>query len=273
MSARRLTPIVAGLALLCCSALTQAFDWRAQRDADRFSARMNELMRAEQRHTDGIIAGAQADMARQTADYYRRRAQERDARYAAFQKAVADEEAARRAAAVQARADAARALAEAPHIPSGLEVLGAMEKAARSGDARMARVLGDAYRAGVGAVRPSAETAAQWYRLAAQGGDAAAASALGAMYANGIGVPKDDAAAFRYTLQGAQGGDEVALGNVGTLYEFGIGTARNEAEAVRWYRQAARGVSAPMPVPRWRSCARPRRPVTAPRRCLPPTPC
>ena len=119
---------------------------------------MNELMRAEQRHTDGIIAGAQADMARQTADYYRRRAQERDARYAAFQKAVADEEAARRAAAVQARADAARALAEAPHIPSGLEVLGAMEKAARSGDARMARVLGDAYRAGVGAVRPSAET-------------------------------------------------------------------------------------------------------------------
>lgn len=228
-----------GLLLLLSAAFAQAYDWRAQNDADRYSARMNELMRAEQRHTDGIIAGARADMARQTSGYYQRRAQERDARYAAFQKAVAEEDAATQAASDEARAKAREAWAARPHVASGLEVLGSMEKAARGGDVQMARVLGDAFRAGVGAAAQSAETAAQWYRLAADGGDAMAASALGSMYANGIGVPKDDAAAFRYTLQAAEGGDDVALGNAGTMYEFGIGTAKNEREAVRWYKRAA----------------------------------
>lgn len=227
------------IALVVLPLTAQAYDWRAQNDADRYSARMNELMRAEQRRTDGIIAGAQADMARQNAGYYQRRAQERDARFAAFQNAVAAEEAANQAADDAARAQARAAWAARPRVASGLEALGAMEEKARGGDAQMARVLGDAFRAGVGAAAQSAETAAQWYRLAAEGGDAMAASALGSMYANGIGVPKDDSLAFRYTLQAAQGGDDVALGNAGTLYEFGIGTQKSETEAVRWYQLAA----------------------------------
>ena len=222
------------LLLAACAASAHA-EWRSQFDADRFSTRMNEMLRAEQRSTDGIIAGAQADMARQNASYYERRARERDARFAAFQRAMAEAEAAERAE----RKAAMAAAASRPREPSGFEILQRMEAAARNGDATVARTLGDAYRAGVGAAQQNAATAAQWYELAARGGDALAASALGAMYANGIGVAKDDAAAFRYTLQAAQGGEETALGNAGTMYEFGIGTQKNDVEAVRWYKQAA----------------------------------
>ncbi|GAB5605115.1 SEL1-like repeat protein [Sideroxyarcus sp. TK5] len=236
MKNRTLRPLL--FLLLSAWAASAQADWRSQFDADRFSSRMNELLRAEQRSTDGIIAGAQADMARQTAGYYERRARERDARFAAFQRAMADAEAAERAERQAARAAAASA-ASRPREPSGYEILQRMEAAARNGDATVARTLGDAYRAGVGAAQQNAATAAQWYELAARGGDVLAASALGAMYANGIGVARDDAAAFRYTLQAAQGGEETALGNAGTMYEFGLGTTKNDAEAVRWYKLAA----------------------------------
>jgi TPR repeat protein len=225
--------------LLCAAWLlvsaTAGADWRSQFDADRFSARMDELYRAEQRSTAGIIAGAQADMARQTAGYYARISAERDARYAAFQRAMAQAEAAERSAREQARSQAAAQ----PAPPSGYDLLQRMEAEARSGKPGLARTLGDAYREGVGVVERDAAKAASWYALAAQAGDAAAASTLGAMYALGQGVAKDDAAAFRYTLQAAQGGDETALGNAGSMYEFGIGTVRDDAQAVRWYRQAA----------------------------------
>lgn len=230
-------------ALLCAAWLLASApagaDWRSQFDADRFSARMDELYRAEQRSTAGIIAGAQADMARQTAGYYARLSAERDARYAAFQRAMAQAEAAERSAREQARSQAAAQAAAQPAPPSGYDLLRRMEAEARSGNPGLARTLGDAYREGVGVVERDAAKAASWYALAAQGGDAAAASTLGAMYALGQGVPKDDAAAFRYTLQAARAGDATALGNAGSMYEFGIGTARDEAQAVRWYRQAA----------------------------------
>lgn len=160
-------------------------DWRSQFDADRFSARMDELYRAEQRSTAGIIAGAQADMARQTAGYYQRLSAERDARYAAFQRAMAQAEAAERSAREQALSQAAARAAAQPAPPSGYDLLQRMEAEARSGKPDLARTLGDAYREGVGVVERDAAKAASWYAMAAERGDAAAASTLGAMYVEG----------------------------------------------------------------------------------------
>jgi TPR repeat protein len=151
------------------------------------------------------------------------------------------------------------------------------ETTAPNADARLVRLLGDAYANGRG-VAAAPSKAVVLYKRAALAGDATAALRLGGLYERGEGVPKSGRQAFEWYLQAADQEPEAAfkvaagvLANpeaplpdgagdpiarltfaaerdhteaqrlLGTLYAEGRGVEANATIAVKWLERAADG--------------------------------
>ncbi len=151
------------------------------------------------------------------------------------------------------------------------------ETTAPNADARLVRLLGDAYASGRG-VAADPTKAVVLYKRAALAGDTTAAMRLGELYERGEGVPKSGRQAFDWYLQAADEEPEAAfkvaagvLANpdaplpdgagdpiarltfaaerdhtaaqrlLGTLYSEGRGVEANAALAAQWLERAADG--------------------------------
>ena len=120
-----------------------------------------------------------------------------------------------------------------------VEGLRLMTQAAERGNAAAQMALGVLYSQADG-VPQNYTTAYKWYQAAAQQGFADAKSSLGWLTYQGWGVKRDDAEAFRLTLEGAGGpGSAKAAYNLGLFYERGVGTPVDFVQAASWYRSAA----------------------------------
>jgi uncharacterized protein len=130
-----------------------------------------------------------------------------------------------------------------PYVQDRSEGLKWYRKAAENPDtpsAGAARMIGGAYRDGVG-VAPDQATALHWFRKAADAGDSSAEGIIGDAYFDGTPpYQKDHAEAFAWYLKAAQDVEQSGSARmVGDAYRDGDGVARDPAEAIKWYRRAA----------------------------------
>ncbi len=104
-----------------------------------------------------------------------------------------------------------------------------------------ARMIGVAYRDGLGGVAPDHATALHWFRKSADAGDSNAQAIIGDAYWDGTPpYQKDHVEAVAWYLKAAQNVAESGSARmVGDAYRDGDGATRNPAEAIKWYRRAA----------------------------------
>ncbi len=76
-------------------------------------------------------------------------------------------------------------------------------------------------------------------RQAAERGLPIAQYRMGKIYEDGILVPKDEAAARRWTERAANGGNRRAMHNLAMLYAEGQGVPQSYEKAAKWFQQAA----------------------------------
>ncbi|MFO0929490.1 MAG: hypothetical protein U0736_21085 [Gemmataceae bacterium] len=109
---------------------------------------------------------------------------------------------------------------------------------AAAGDPDAQRLLGDAYRLGMGTEKNERE-AVRWYQQAADQGHAPSQLNLGWCYEWGVGVNKNPSAAFRWYRKAAEA--DTALGQfyLGRCYEGGLWVSKDEKEAAAWYHKSA----------------------------------
>jgi TPR repeat protein len=81
--------------------------------------------------------------------------------------------------------------------------------------------------------------AVKWSRKAADQGHAEGQSMLGYAYFNGIGVPKDTTEAVKWFRKAADQGCADGQSMLGYAYFNGIGVPKDTTEAVKWFRKAA----------------------------------
>lgn len=115
--------------------------------------------------------------------------------------------------------------------------LALLERAARRGDARSARQLGEIYLGRApGAAQADAVLARAWFLRAAQTGDRDAAFRLGRL----LREAGDDPGALHWTRIAADAGQADAMFALGNAYaDGGQGVARDTTQALRWYRRGA----------------------------------
>ncbi|HEY8061575.1 MAG TPA: hypothetical protein VID74_02200, partial [Gemmatimonadales bacterium] len=112
-------------------------------------------------------------------------------------------------------------------------------RAAHSGSAASARLVGFLFQHGNG-VRRNDDSAAAWFSVAARGGDASAMFQLGDASERGRGVHKNQSAALDWYTRAANDGDAAGEYAVAEAYEKGrLGAAKDRARALQWYRKAA----------------------------------
>lgn len=112
-----------------------------------------------------------------------------------------------------------------------------LRRAALSGNARAAALLGDFYSHG-GPLPPNYAEAASWYRRAAEAGDKSAARALGSLYLTGAGVARDDEEAVRWFRSAAEQVPDAQFLYARMLAE-GRGTPSDLTRARAWFARAA----------------------------------
>lgn len=114
----------------------------------------------------------------------------------------------------------------------------ALLKAAKSGDADAAFLLGERYMAGRGVTASPAE-AIKWFEKAVTKGSAAAAFRLGMAYEKAQGVAKDRARARTNYVLAAESGHLKAMHNLAVMMVEDGGAKPNYASAIPWFRRAA----------------------------------
>jgi len=116
--------------------------------------------------------------------------------------------------------------------------LDALLRAARAGDGRASRRLGDLYREGQ-VIEQDWDEAFRWYSLGASQGDAHAQNNLGTMFLRGAGCLPDEAKAVSWYRRAAEQGHVTAQANLAKRYLRGEGIAPDLAEAFRWFHAAS----------------------------------
>ena len=173
------------------------------------------------------------------------------AQQAALDRAVADYQAGRHAAARVALQALARQQvpaaqydlavmhlrAEVPR-PSRAEAARLLQAAARGGFVTAQFMWGQALESGQFGLRDLG-AAHQWYELAAAAGSVPAQLAMGTAHYLGRGRPQDAARAAHWYREAAKGGDEGAMYLLAAMYEQGDGVPRDARLARHWYAQAA----------------------------------
>ena len=114
----------------------------------------------------------------------------------------------------------------------------ACQEDAGRGEKRCQRVLGTAYKYGMG-VEKNFETSIDWLKKAAAQGEMYAEEILGDCYKNGIGVKRDYQEALRWFKLSASRGNPWAFNNMANIYRYGLGVSRDPVEALTLYRIAA----------------------------------
>ena len=109
------------------------------------------------------------------------------------------------------------------------------EKAANSGNAEAANLVGYMYQAGVG-VPANPERAVRWFELSAASGCSNALINLGVMHMVGLGVTKDTARAAEYFRRGLGHGNGTGAAYLGTMAYFGIGMKPDNNAAEAWFK-------------------------------------
>ena len=112
------------------------------------------------------------------------------------------------------------------------------EEDARQGEKQCQRVLGTAYKWGLG-VEKNLEISIEWLKKAAAQGEMYAEEILGDCYLNGMGVKRDYQEALRWFKLSANKGNPWAFNNMAGIYRYGRGVARDPVEALTLYRIAA----------------------------------
>lgn len=109
------------------------------------------------------------------------------------------------------------------------------EKAANSGNAEAANLVGYMYQAGVGVAADPAR-AVRWFELSAASGCSNALINLGVLYMVGFGVPKDPADAREYFRRGLEHGNGTGAAYLGTMAYFGNGAEQDTNAAEHWFK-------------------------------------
>jgi len=115
-----------------------------------------------------------------------------------------------------------------------------LKAAADPAEVNAARMLGFAYRDGIG-VQPDKTTSLKWFRQAADQGDTAGAAEIGAAYWDGTPpYVKDVAQAVQWYAKAAADPAELnAARTLGVAYRDGVGVQPDRAVSLKWFRQAA----------------------------------
>jgi TPR repeat protein len=109
--------------------------------------------------------------------------------------------------------------------------------AAKHGDPKSMRILGDAYARG-GLLPQDHAKAHEWYERAAAKDDAGAMMLVGMFYQNGQGVSQDYAKAREWFAKAAAKDVTGAMISLGELYENGRGLPKDYTKAREWYEKA-----------------------------------
>ena len=109
------------------------------------------------------------------------------------------------------------------------------EKAANSGNAEAANLVGYMYQAGVGVPADPAR-AVRWFELSAASGCSNALINLGVMHMVGVGVPKDPTRAAEYFRRGLEHGNGTGAAYLGTMAYFGTGMKPDNNAAEGWFK-------------------------------------
>ncbi|HUG10737.1 MAG TPA: TonB family protein [Opitutaceae bacterium] len=141
----------------------------------------------------------------------------------------------------EAMTDAANMLRKGEGVPADIaEATRLFERAAGTGYAYAADMLGWMAMNGEGGAAPDFERARKWYEESAAGGNEHAMRELGKIHGSGIGVAKDDAKSFEWYESAAREGDAWSQNRVGWMLRQGIGIERDDEEAVTWFHLAAK---------------------------------
>ncbi len=111
-------------------------------------------------------------------------------------------------------------------------------KAARNGDKKAQRLIGDFYFQGR-AMEPDYTSAFDWYQKAALQGDVTAQIRLADMYGSGDGVTKDCNKAVDWLFKAATSGSGEAQFLLGVVYSEGQGVSQDNILAHMWFCLAA----------------------------------
>ncbi len=115
-----------------------------------------------------------------------------------------------------------------------------LRRAALSGDAEAAALVGELY-ASEGDLPPNYAEAVSWYTRAAESGHLAAIRALAALHLKGgVGLSRDPDEAGRWLRRAAEQGDQVAQADLANLVFGGAGRPEDQVRTYTWFEAAAR---------------------------------
>ena len=128
----------------------------------------------------------------------------------------------------------------ATHHPAEQSILTQLYERATGGQSGKAQLeLGMAYRDGLYGLARNQHTAVLWFEKAAGSGNAYAAMLIGDMYARGEGVQQNQATAMHWWRQAAQAGNVHATAEIGLSLMQHAATPFVNDEAQQWLQRAA----------------------------------